>query len=131
MSAPATAKKVLHIGKYFPPHVGGMETYLHSLMHALVTLNIVPCALVHQSKISLNSVEESFSANGSVLRIVRAATWCRFLFTPVSPGFPWLLHQLIKRDHPDLLHLRQGLAHLRWCRMEWTSIRLIGMGPLP
>ena len=105
MSAPATAKKVLHIGKYFPPHVGGMETYLHSLMHALVTLNIVPCALVHQSKISITSVEELLSANGCALRIVKAATWCRLLFTPISPGFPLLLHRLINRDQPDLLHL--------------------------
>ena len=105
MSAPATAKKVLHIGKYFPPHVGGMETYLHSLMHALVTLNIVPCALVHQSRISITSVEELLSANGCSLRIVKAAIWCRLLFTPISPGFPLLLHRLINRDQPDLLHL--------------------------
>ena len=64
MNVSATAKKVLHIGKYFPPHVGGMETYLHNLMHALAALKINPCALVHQSKISLTSVEESFSENG-------------------------------------------------------------------
>ena len=49
MNVSATAKKVLHIGKYFPPHVGGMETYLHNLMHALAALNIISCALVHQS----------------------------------------------------------------------------------
>ena len=65
MNLSATAKKVLHIGKYFPPHVGGMETYLLSLMNALAALNIIPSALVHQSKTSLTSVEESFSVNGS------------------------------------------------------------------
>ena len=57
MSGTATVKNVLHIGKYFPPHVGGMEAYLHNLMHALAALKINPCALVHQSKISLTSVE--------------------------------------------------------------------------
>ena len=65
MSAPATGKKVLHIGKYFPPHAGGMETYLYDLMHALAKLDITPSALVHQSKTSLTSVEESVSANGA------------------------------------------------------------------
>ena len=124
MSTPATGKKVLHIGKYFPPHVGGMETYLQSLMHALVALNIVPCALVHQSKISLNSVEESFLANGSTLRIVRAATWCRFLFTPISPGFPWLLHQLIKKGHPDLLHLHLPNPSAFWALALPSARRL-------
>ena len=57
MSVPATAKKVLHVGKYFPPHAGGMETYLHDLMRALATLSITPSALVHRSQISLHSSE--------------------------------------------------------------------------
>ncbi len=132
MNVSGTVKKVLHIGKYFPPHVGGMETYLLNLMRALTALNIIPCALVHQSKTSLTSVEESFSANGSALRVVRAATWCKLLFTPISPGFPLLLHRLIKRDQPDLLHLHlpnpsafwalvlPSARHLPWV-IHWQS----------
>ena len=120
----ATVEKVLHIGKYFPPHVGGMETYLHNLMHALATLNIIPCALVHQSKISLTSVEESFPANGASLSILRAATWCRLLFTPISPGFPWLLHRLIKREQPDLLHLHLPNPSAFWALVLPSARRL-------
>ena len=26
--------KILHVGKYFPPYAGGMETYLRDLMAA-------------------------------------------------------------------------------------------------
>ena len=128
MNVSATAKKVLHIGKYFPPHVGGMETYLHDLLLTLATLNIRPSALVHQSQTSLTSVEESFSANGSALTIVRAATWCRLLFTPISPGFPWVLHQLIKRDQPDVLHLHLPNPSAFWAlalpsarRLPWVA----------
>ena len=124
MSTSARAKKVLHVGKYFPPHVGGMETYLHGLLRALATLDITPSALVHQSKTSLTSVEESFSANGRVLRIVRAATWCRFLFTPISPGFPWVLHQLIKRDQPDVLHLHLPNPSALWALVLPSARRL-------
>ena len=128
MNVSATAKKVLHIGKYFPPHVGGMETYLHDLLLTLATLNIRPSALVHQSQTSLTSVEESFSANGSALTIVRAATWCQLLFTPISPGFPWVLHQLIKRDQPDVLHLHLPNPSAFWAlalpsarRLPWVA----------
>jgi len=124
VNAPTAVKKVLHIGKYFPPHAGGMETYLHNLMHALAALNIIPCALVHQSKISLSSVEESFPANGCVLSIVRVATWCRLLFTPISPGFPWMLHRLIKRDQPDMLHLHLPNPSAFWALALPSARRL-------
>jgi glycosyltransferase involved in cell wall biosynthesis len=124
MSGTATAKNVLHIGKYFPPHVGGMEAYLHNLMHALAALKINPCALVHQSKISLTSVEESFSENGSKLLIVRAATWGRLLFTPISPSFPWVLHRLIKRNQPDLLHLHLPNPSAFWALALPSARRL-------
>lgn len=117
MSAPAMAKKVLHVGKYFPPAVGGMETYLHDLVRALATLNVTPSVLVHQSQISLHSSEESLSANGNALSVVRAATWCRLLFTPISPTFPLLLRRLIEREQPDILHL-----HLPNPSAFWTLV---------
>ena len=124
MSVPATAKKVLHVGKYFPPHAGGMETYLHDLMRALATLGITPSALVHRSQISLHSSEELLSANGTALRVVRAATWCRLLFTPISPTFPWRLHRLIKRDQPEILHLHLPNPSAFWALALPSARRL-------
>jgi glycosyltransferase involved in cell wall biosynthesis len=124
MSVPATAKKVLHVGKYFPPHAGGMETYLYDLMRALTKLDIIPSALVHQSQISLHSSEESLSTSGTALRVVRAATWCRLLFTPVSPTFPWLLHRLIKRDQPNILHLHLPNPSAFWALALPSARRL-------
>ena len=124
MSAPATAKKVLHVGKYFPPDVGGMETYLHGLVRALATLNVTPSVLVHQSQISLHSSEESLSANGNALRVVKAATWCRLLFTPISPTFPLLLHRLIEREQPDVLHLHLPNPSAFWALLLPSARRL-------
>ena len=127
MSTPATEKKALHVGKYFPPDVGGMETYLHDLVRALAPLNVTPSVLVHQSRISLHSSEESLSANDVALRVVRAATWCRLLFTPISPTFPWLLRRLIKREQPDVLHLHLPNPSAFWAlalpaarRLPWV-----------
>jgi len=121
---PTTAKKVLHVGKYFPPHAGGMETYLHDLMRALAKLDITPSALVHRSHISLHSSEESLSTSGTALRIVRAATWCRLLFTPISPTFPWLLRRLIMRDRPDILHLHLPNPSAFWALALPSARRL-------
>ena len=124
MSTPATAKKVLHVGKYFPPDVGGMETYLHDLVRALSKLNVAASVLVHQLQISLHSSEESLSVNGIVLRVVRAATWCRLLFTPISPTFPWALHRLIKREQPDVLHLHLPNPSAFWALALPSARRL-------
>ena len=124
MSRPATAKKVLHVGKYFPPDVGGMETYLHDLVRALAPLNVTPSVLVHQSGISLHSSEDSISTNGVALRVVRAATWCRLLFTPISPTFPWLLHRLVKREQPDVLHLHLPNPSAFWALALPSARRL-------
>ena len=39
--------RVLHIGKYFPPFRGGMETYLRDLMRAITEQGVWSSALVH------------------------------------------------------------------------------------
>ena len=96
---------VLHLGKYFPPHAGGMETYLRDLMVSSVQSGDKTAALVHQSHFGLTSSQESFSVKNVDIPVTRAATWCRLLYTPISPGFPWLLHRLIRRHRPDVLHL--------------------------
>ena len=124
MSTPGTAKKVLHVGKYFPPYVGGMETYLYDLMRALAALGIRSSALVHQSRVSLHSSEESLPAGGHPLLITRAATWGRLIFTPISPGFPLLLHRLIKRDQPEILHLHLPNPSAFWALALPSARRL-------
>ena len=96
---------VLHIGKYFPPHAGGMETFLRDLMAASTAKGAKTAALVHQSHLGLKSSRESFSVNGSDIPVTRAATWCRLLYTPISPTFAWLLRRLINQHRPDILHL--------------------------
>ena len=50
--------KILHVGKYFPPYAGGMETYLRDLMAAQARQGLDTAALVHQSDIGFNSQHE-------------------------------------------------------------------------
>ncbi|MEP0201371.1 MAG: glycosyltransferase [Halioglobus sp.] len=116
--------KVLHIGKYFPPYRGGMETYLRDLMAALKPLGIECSALVHRSEISYRSTDEQYSVDGTSLPVTRAAVWARLLFTPLSPTFPFLLHKLIKRDQPDVLHLHMPNVSVFWALLLPSSRRI-------
>jgi glycosyltransferase involved in cell wall biosynthesis len=106
--------KILHVGKYFPPYCGGMETYLRDLMAGLARRNIDNSALVHQSDISFKSRHERYNASGRELPVTRAAVWARLLFTPVSPTFPWLLKRAIKQQKPDVLHLHLPNVSAFW-----------------
>ena len=119
-----TPISVLHVGKYFPPHVGGMETYLRDLMVASATLGVRSAALVHQSQLGLHSSEEQISADGAEIRVTRAATWARLLFTPLSPVFPWRLRRLIKRERPDILHLHLPNPSAFWALLLPSARRL-------
>ena len=106
--------KVLHVGKYFPPYAGGMETYLRDLMAVQVKQGMVSTALVHKSEISLRSSNENYPAAEHELPVTRAAVWLRLLFTPISPTFPLLLNRLIKQNTPEILHLHMPNVSVFW-----------------
>lgn len=116
--------KVLHLGKYFPPYRGGMETYLCDLMVALKQLGIECSALVHRSEISYRSTHESIVADNTPVSVTRAAMWARLVFTPISPTFPYLLAKRIKRDQPDMLHIHMPNISAFWALLLPSARRL-------
>ena len=98
--------RVLHIGKYFPPHHGGMETYLRDVMNVQSRQGINVMALVHSSKRSAIDIEESIDdLNGSTYQVIRSARWFTLGYIPISPCFIWSAFIAIKRFRPDLLHI--------------------------
>ncbi len=118
---------ILHIGKYFPPFFGGMENYLRDLMVAQSRRGDSVSALVHAGEPSLRGSDETYTFRGQSFRISRAALWLRMLFTPMSPGFPWRLHRMIKEEQPDILHLHMPNVSVFWClfmpsarRVSWV-----------
>lgn len=121
---PTTQLKILHIGKYFPPYAGGMENYLCDLMVALSKRNIECAALVHQSAITMKSNDERYESQNLHIPITRAAVWARFLFTPISPSFPWLLNRAIKKQRPDILHLHMPNVSAFWALFSPRARRI-------
>jgi glycosyltransferase involved in cell wall biosynthesis len=86
--------RVLHVGKYYPPAHGGMETFLADLIQAQRAYGIDASALVHGTP---------DPNDPPWLR--RVAVRGSLLYTPISPGFRAELSSAIRRLRPDVLHL--------------------------
>lgn len=102
--------RILHIGKYYAPFRGGVETYLQDSLKALALRGHACLALVHNHEKGLRASDElhgNEQAGSSSWRVVRSATWVSAFFTPVSPGFRGDLKRLIASFRPDIIH-----AHL-------------------
>jgi len=93
---------VLHIGKFFPPSVGGIENFTGDLLPALRLHHVEATALVHEDPSLSNSDFDDDSAHELVNRV---PCYGRLLYAPISPGFPWALRKMIRKHKPDILHI--------------------------
>lgn len=96
MDAKGTSDKysVLHLGKFYPPHSGGMETHLRDLAvrqtsHARVNVIVSSSSLRH----------ELADLEGVLVR--RVARWTTIASMPVCPD----LTRAIRNSPADLVHL--------------------------
>lgn len=95
--------RVLHVGKFFPPHRGGMETYLSDLVAAQRGADCDARVLVHGQPQPddpdwLHRVPVQFHVS----------------FAPVAIGFASALHRLIKAFKPDVLHVHMPNNAVLW-----------------
>ncbi len=97
---------------------------MRDAMVALRRRGIDSAALVHQHTASFTSSHESFSADGHDFPLLRAGRWAKLLFTPISPGFPWHLRQLIKSFKPDILHLHVPNPSAFWALLLPSARRI-------
>lgn len=86
--------RILHIGKYFPPDRGGMESFLADLVAAQRAQGLEVAALVHG--------EPRGDDPDWLVRVPVAAT---LIYAPLASGFRAALACLIRRFRPDVLHL--------------------------
>lgn len=85
---------MLHIGKFYPPHQGGMETHLHDLTVRLARLIDVKVVVANDE----SRTEHSIIKGVDVTRVARITTIASM---PVCPG----LMGAIRRSPADLVHL--------------------------
>lgn len=93
--------RILHLGKFYPPERGGIESYTRALCEWTAAHGDAVAALVHQAPGTLRTSREQ--RHGVEVR--RVACLGTLLYTPLSPTLPIELSRTLREFEPDLLHL--------------------------
>jgi glycosyltransferase involved in cell wall biosynthesis len=96
---------ILHLGKYYAPYRGGMETILQAMAEGLLDDGCDVTLVV-----SGESPRDAYAAvrgphGGRAGRLVRAARLGQVNSQPVNPGLAALVRREIRRARPDVLHV--------------------------
>ena len=97
------ALRVLHVGKFYPPHRGGMEVFLADLIQAQRAAGIDAIALVHGQPES--------SDPGWITRV--PVQW-HLVFAPIAVGFRAALAKAISTHQPHVIHLHMPNNSALW-----------------
>jgi rhamnosyl/mannosyltransferase len=86
--------RVLHVGKYYPPHPGGMESHLQTLCQELKHRVDVTVLVASEKK----RTEEEFNDG---LRVTRLGTPLNFQAAPICPE----MIRKIRESRADIVHI--------------------------
>ena len=112
--------RILHLGKFFPPHPGGIERFVADLATAQAAQGLAVRVLAHAEPGSWRS--RHFRA-GEV-EVDLAACHGQFVYAPVSPAFPLLLARAIRKFKPDVLHIHAPNTSAFWALLSPAARRL-------
>jgi len=97
--------RILHIGKYYPPYLGGMETFLQDLCCGSSRAGHQVHVLAHAHGGEDAPASVACPGGDNSIEVTRSRVQARLLYTPISLGFRRNLERLIGEFEPDLLHL--------------------------
>jgi glycosyltransferase involved in cell wall biosynthesis len=112
--------RVLHVGKFFPPHPGGIESVSADLCAGLAAHGIETTMLAHAD----SGTTRTHRAKIDGVDVTQTACLGRAMYAPVSPTFPWHLKRLIAERRPELLHLHVPNTSAFW-PLVFPSMRRI------
>lgn len=106
-------QRVLHIGKFFPPQRGGMESFLFDLVQAQRAQGIDSHVLVHGQAL----VDDPPWVH-------RVPVQAQFIYAPLALGFRAALEHAICEIEPQVLHLHMPNNAVFWA-LTLASARAI------
>jgi glycosyltransferase involved in cell wall biosynthesis len=93
--------RVLHIGKFYPPAPGGIETFTAILAREQAAAGLQVGVLAHAAQRRWRSGSRSDGA----VAVHETGRWGQLAYAPLSPAFPFQLQRQITALRPDLLHI--------------------------
>ncbi len=104
---------IVHIGKFYPPYRGGMESYLCDLAAEQVRQGHQVTVIVHNhdwGALTSKTTEEVIEG----VNVIRLKSLKPFLHTPIMLGLNRRIKQLINADKANLIHLHSPNPSLFW-----------------
>jgi len=102
--------KVLHIGKYFSPFLGGIENFMLELLTQQSKSNNIT-AIVHHHETEKKVLIESQSN----IKVIRVPINGIVAYSPIAPLFGYYLNQQLNNDPPDILNIHMPNLSAFWC----------------
>jgi glycosyltransferase involved in cell wall biosynthesis len=112
--------RVLHLGKFYPPHAGGVERHVRDLARAQVAAGHEVAVLAHATP----GVKPPSREDDAGVRVVRVPCHGQFVFVPVSPAWPLKFHAMLRDFRPDLLHVHVPNPSAFWALASPAARRL-------
>lgn len=109
-------RRILHLGKFYPPVPGGMERFLGDLAEAQRAAGHEVAVLVHDQNGSRLPEEPAW--------LMRCPVWLRLAFAPISPAYPFWLRRALRRFSPDVIHFHMPNLSVFWAMLLPSARRL-------
>jgi glycosyltransferase involved in cell wall biosynthesis len=101
-------RTLMLVSSYFPPHIGGVETYVDSLARAVSALPGWRVVVVTTG--SQQGMRVTEEAGG--LRVYRLPCRFRAFYTPLDPRWPRQLRRILHAERPDHLNVHTPVPGL-------------------
>jgi glycosyltransferase involved in cell wall biosynthesis len=112
--------RILHLGKFYPPHAGGMERHLADLAAAQRADGHDVAALVHASP----GVDTAARREDRGVQVHAVPCHGQLMFAPLSPSWPLRLRTLLREFRPELLHVHVPNPSAFWLFASLQAARL-------
>lgn len=113
--------KILHIGKYYWPIPGGIETAVRDIAVEQVRQGHSAWILSHWQKPGQTASQEIYEGV-SVLRIPIIG---HMAYAPIAPSFPRTFRDIFDRIHPDIIHVHMPNLSPLWLGMHKWGVPIV------